>query len=101
MGLPNYVALPRETITLPDGQTLELRGLSRAEVLRLGVLDDQVEGEASALAWATDTPLEEARAWHAKAPFKTVQFILEELGRLSGTADTEGNGGLGKESNEA
>ena len=95
MGLPT-VSLPRETVSLPDGQTIEIRALSRAEVFRLGEhADDPVEGEIVALAHATDTPVEEVRSWYEGAPYPIVQALATAIRRLSGTDED-----AGKESSE-
>lgn len=81
MTLP-AVDLPRETVTLSGGQTVEVRGLTRGEVMRMQGLGD--ETEIHVLALGTDTDLDEARAWHKQAPSATVEAIANAVMRLSG-----------------
>jgi hypothetical protein len=92
MGLPT-VSLPRETVTFEDGSTVEVRGLSRAEVLELATYENrQVEGEALALSWATGLSLDEVRKWHAATPFHVVQQLADVIERLSKTDADAGKG---------
>lgn len=81
MSLPP-VDLPRETVTLEGGAAVEIRGLTRGEVMRMQGLGEKTE--VHVLALGTDTPLEEARAWYETAPSRDVETIAHAIMRLSG-----------------
>jgi hypothetical protein len=77
---------------MPDGQTLEIRGLSRHEAITIGNMSEElIEIEVHCLSYGTNTPLDEARKWYESAPVSAVQPILKAISRLSGLDD------LGKE----
>lgn len=81
MSLPP-TELPRETVALAGGQEVEIRGLTRGEVMRMQGLGEKVE--VHLLALGTDTPLEDARAWYEQAPSRDVETIAHAVMRLSG-----------------
>jgi hypothetical protein len=100
MGLPT-VKIPSETIRLSDGQTLEVRGLTRGEALSMqGLAEDVLEVEVHLLAYGTDTPLDEARAWHKDAPASAVEPITSAVARLSGLLEDEAGRPTEKPSDE-
>lgn len=88
MGLPS-IACPTEEVDV-GGQTITVRGLTRGETLEMqrtlaGGADLDVIGlEVYLIAHGTDTPLEEARAWHAAAPSAVVEPLTSAISRLSG-----------------
>lgn len=68
-----------------DGQTVTLRSLTRGEVLAIGEFEDDLpEVEARMLAYATDTPLEDAKSWYASVPQWAVGPLIEKIAELSG-----------------
>lgn len=81
MSLPS-VDLPRETVTLAGGQVVEIRGLTRGEVMKMQGLGEKTE--VHVLALGTDTPLEDARTWWETAPSRDVETIAHAVMRLSG-----------------
>lgn len=92
MALPP-VSLPREDVILTGGQVVSVRGLSRAEVLRMQGLGDAVELHLVAV--GTDTPLEDAASWYEGAPSKDAEDIAAAVMRLSAMGAAEGNGSSG------
>jgi hypothetical protein len=96
MGLPNG-GLPRATVTLPDGQEVEVRGLKREEALKVSGIDtdDIVAWEKWLLTHGTDTPFDETEAWYAEASSAVVLPLVSKILDLSGMGS-----GSGKESGE-
>lgn len=97
MGLP-IVQCPSEPFTLPDGQTITIRGMSRAEVLAIqvamaGITDESeraVKGEKLALATVFDVTVDEAEAWMAQVANGVSNDISKVISRLSGLDPAEG-----------
>lgn len=81
MGLPK-VQLKTETLTLPDGQTLELKALSRAEVVEM-LGKSGVEAEQYAISASTGEPFEEVVAWHKETPNDVVTLITDKIAEIS------------------
>jgi hypothetical protein len=68
------------------GQTVNVRPLTRTEALSLtgeGPLD-VAEAESKIIAYATNTPLEDVRAWLAAVPAGAVQPLVERITEVSG-----------------
>lgn len=81
--LPN-VPLPKDTVDV-EGTKVEVRGLSRAEVLRLQTLSkDQDAAEVFLLAQGAGVSEDEAKAWHGATPVETVGAVLDRICELSG-----------------
>jgi hypothetical protein len=96
MALPK-VELQRGTVDLSDGSTVEFRALLRREVLDLAdaAKDGARELEPAMIAVATDTPLEDARAWWEAAPSDAVDALVEAIASLSGMDGKLGKGSDG------
>jgi len=94
MGLPK-VERKSETVELPGGSSVDVRGLSRGEALELRELAD-AEGigalEARMIAYATDTPAAEAAEWHRSAPSAVVDALVSAIARASGLDGELGKG---------
>lgn len=97
MGLPT-VALPRETLTLPGGQTVEVRGLSRGEAVTLkplmeAVASDNGDGptsgpairslEVALISRGCDVTEAEAEAWYDAAGTEVVTPMVTRIMALS------------------
>lgn len=92
MPLP-VVKLPSEAITLSDGQTVELRGLTFAEYEKLGQLDATgTEVMVACVAYATGSTADAVREWFAATPHKDVEAVSMAVLRLSGM-DGQGEAG--------
>lgn len=85
----------RTTVTLPDGDDVIIRGLTRAEIVGLNDCETLSEKEATILAAGlVDPPLtvEQARAWQAEeGSFEPIEAITEAISVASGM-----EGGAGK-----
>lgn len=89
MALPT-ITNPRDTVALSDGVTVEVRGLTRGEAYELRALeDDEREFEVRLIAYGTDTPIDDARKWHASAPTGAVDPIVLAVSRLSGFTESD------------
>ena len=95
-GLPP-LAIEGERVALPNGQEVEVRGLTRREVLGAEDLDErrELEGlgraeryEVYVMACGTDSPLDAARTWYEAAPSAYVDPIVSRISHLSGLGDT-------------
>lgn len=65
-----------------DGTKVRVRSLTSPEmaVIQKVVADgDLVESEVQVIAYATDTDLEEARAWYRSVPRDAVQPLLDQI----------------------
>ena len=83
--------LPRAEFTFDDGVTLPIRGLSRAEAIRLRSLGDDVTAvEVLCIQVATGVTEEEARLWHNTAPNGEIERLVSAIAELSGLGDTSG-----------
>jgi hypothetical protein len=68
-----------------DGEKVRVRSLTSpemAEIQRIVADGDVVESEIIVLAYATDTPADEVRAWYGSVPRDAVQPLLDEIQRL-------------------
>jgi hypothetical protein len=83
MGLPK-IALKKETVELPDGQTVELRSLSRADVQKLGSYENESDAEKWAISAVLGASMEEVEAWYNETPSDAVAFILDKILVISG-----------------
>jgi hypothetical protein len=104
MGTLPILVCPHDTFTCHDGQTIDIRGLSRAEALALKKDDPTGESEAQkvtrievyVIACAVGVSEAEAWAWHTASPSGDVERLVDAIGRLSGMhmatgkADAEG-----------
>lgn len=63
-----------------------VRSLSRGEALRCSRKsnEDVAEGEIMAISYATDTPIDEIRAWYESTPFGAVQPLAKKIMEISG-----------------
>ena len=91
MGLPKY-ELKQATLELPDGQTIEVRELSRIEVMeiqRLSAADepDEERIEELWLHYGTGDSLEEVHEWRQGTPALVVEAVLAEINQLTGLAE--------------
>jgi len=95
MGLPS-LPLRRETLDL-DGQSVEVRGLSRAEALiaRDRSSESVAAMETYVLSVVFDVSVEDAQAWHADADQQHVGLILDAVARLSGLDEATGKASAG------
>lgn len=83
MGLPK-VALPTDIIEVA-GEKVEVRGLSRSEVLKLSEYNgDPDAAENYILAIGANVSIEEATDWRNSVPADVVSPILERIVQLSG-----------------
>lgn len=102
MPLP-VVQCPSEPFTLPDGNTITIRGMSRAEVLHIQVTmaeitdlsERAVLGEKLALAAVFGVTVEEAEAWMAEVPNGVSNDISKIISRLSGLDEETGKDAAG------
>lgn len=85
MSLPKFLATHR-TITV-EGQDIDIRSLSRAEVGRIRKMADDgaslADLEIAVLAGGTDTPIDEVKAWYEDAPSPVVDPIIAAIRELS------------------
>lgn len=84
MPLPT-ISLPRDTVDI-DGQQIQLRGLSRGEVLSVKT-ETPAEMEVQLLAFGLDMNSEEVKAWYDATPSSAVQKLVEKVMALSGLDD--------------
>lgn len=96
MGLPT-VPVPRETVEVAEGITVEVRGLSHGEATNVGQLDaGDLDTQATlVIAYGTDTPTDEVKAWRRVTPRAAVDLVLNKIVELSGMGEE-----AGKESSE-
>lgn len=90
MGLPR-IEPPRRRVELPDGTTVEVRGMRQRDVLAINDLPEgpgrTSEVEIHTLACGTDTPPDEARAWYESVPSTFVAPLVKAIADLSGLGD--------------
>lgn len=89
MGLPT-VQVPKETVTLSDGQTVEVRSLTFKEYETLGKAKGGMETMVRATACATDSTPDEVRAWFDATPFEDVKQVVDAVNRISKMGEAEG-----------
>lgn len=97
MTLPR-VELPVEVVTLSDGQTVEVRGLTFAQYETLGAIEGGLETMYAATALATGASADEVRAWAAATPFEDVTAVVDAVKRLSNLDDPSGEASGGPSS---
>lgn len=91
MALP-AAKIQTEEIELSGG-TVTVRGLSRAEALRMAEHGDNVrELEIDVIATATGTPPKDAADWYEEASSQDVEQIVKTVLRLSGMDGELGKG---------
>jgi hypothetical protein len=102
--LPKYHTA-HETVDV-EGELLDIRVITRAEQARFQKMVEaetpKDELESALLAVATDTPIDEVRAWYATTPGYVVEEIMGHISRISrlgegaqkssGTGDSPGRG---------
>lgn len=110
MPLPS-IALPRETVTV-GGESVEVRGLSRGEVIALKPAMERVAAsddppgrdiralEVALLAHGMDAPRDDAERWYDAAPSSVVAPLVEAISRLSGMTEDEAGRPIGSPSAE-
>lgn len=95
MGLP-AIALNSGEVELPGGHKVKIRGLSRAEVLRMaGHGDDTAALEVEVIATATGESEDAVREWFAASPSYAVQAVVDGVLELSGLSGDLGKGSSG------
>lgn len=86
MGLP-VVKLPRTTVMV-GGEPVEVRGLSRAEAMRLPHFrDDPDAAETFLLARGVGISEDEALAWRNESPVDAVGVLVDAIIDLSGLGE--------------
>lgn len=90
MALP-VRALPTSTVTI-EGVAVEVRGLSRAEALKLTTqFADNVDGaETFIVSCGTGVSIEEAAEWRGATDVATAGLIIDEVIKLSGLTGEDG-----------
>lgn len=85
MGLP-VVACTTGQAVLPDGQTVDIRGLTRTEALAIrAAMGDGIDAvEKLTIAAATATDITEVDTWYATAPQDAVEALVNAIAKLSG-----------------
>lgn len=81
---PPEAGLERATHTMPDGQEVSIRALSRAEALLFADLETTADKDAFVIACSTDSTLEEVEAWFRKMPSDQVEGLSRRCAALSG-----------------
>ena len=83
MALPK-VSLPTDTVYV-DGNKVEVRGLSRAEAMKLPTFaGDMDEAEAYILSVGAGVSIEDAKAWREDSPADAVGIVVDRIVELSG-----------------
>ncbi len=96
-GLPILVC-PRATHTFKDGQTVEIRGLSRAEAIQVRAMvrdEKYAEAEAFVIEKAVGIPADVAANWHSISPSEDVEGLVDAVSALSGLREEEGKADAG------
>lgn len=75
--------LPSARVVLSDGQAVEVRGLTYEQYVALGDVPDGQETMLTAIAFATEVSIDEARAWRAATPWKDVEAVADAVRRIS------------------
>lgn len=97
--LARKVAGKTEVVTLPDGDEVEVRGITRGEAAEIGKIDHETvenpdkEAEMMALAFGLVNPalsLEDVREWYAGEQSGAIQMISDKIRELSGQAQGQG-----------
>lgn len=79
-----------------SGGPVTVRGLSRAEALRMADHGDNVQAlEIDVIATATSTPQKDAASWYEEASSQDVELIVTTVLRLSGMDGDLGKGSSG------
>jgi hypothetical protein len=84
MSLPK-LSIPTGTVTV-EGQTLQVRGLTRGENAYISTLIDAQrieDAEVYILSKGTDTELGECEEWYANTSNRVVEAVLNEIGALT------------------
>lgn len=81
--------LPKFDIPTEDVHGVTVRGLSRAEVMKLAALDldDLIESEIHTVAVAFDRAYDEVKDWYYGTPSHVVQDIVQKIAELSGLGE--------------
>lgn len=86
MALP-LVALPTDIVVVAD-EKVEVRGLSRAEALKLQTFDGDLDAaENHILACGTGVTLEEAAEWRAAVAPDVAGALVDRICELSGLVE--------------
>ena len=93
--LPPFPLL-RSSVDL-DGHKVEIRALSRAEILQLARFqDDPDAGEDHVLAAGAEIDIDEAREWRRSTPPEIAGLVVDAILELSGlTEGAQKSGGTG------
>lgn len=87
--LSNVRVLPRATVTIPGVGDVEVRGLSRAEVLKMQSVDNVDEMEDLTISFGLVEPVmnvDEVRRWRSQARSDEVRPVSDKILELSGMA---------------
>lgn len=106
MGALPILACPRAIHTFEDGQTVEIRGLSRAEAIQTRCLklpdgsepDVEQRGilvEVFIIEHSIGVTAAEAQAWHNTSPSGDVERLVDAVARLSGLDPDQGKAAAG------
>lgn len=95
MGLP-VLTNPTATFQLNGGPPIEIRGLTRGEVIAINEKGTDLEEvgaiqalETTVIAFATGTPLQEVIPWYQSAPAAAVQELVQEIMKITGLTDLQ------------
>lgn len=84
MGLP-IIQLPSEDFVFSNGETIRIRGLSRAEAIQVAsLIGDIAELERKAISCATQVSEAEVTTWHSSTPQADVENLVNAISRISG-----------------
>lgn len=86
MGLPT-VTLPRATAELPDGSKVEIRALTRAEVMKAQQMADPGDIEIFVLSRALDEQDELVRQFYESTSAGVIDLLLQAIRELSGLGE--------------
>ena len=93
MALPISIC-PRDTVQLPSGGTVEVRGLSRAEAVQIRSMSPDVEAmEIFSLEKGCEVSAEDARSWWTNGRNDDVEKTVDTIYRLSGLTEDTGKDG--------
>jgi hypothetical protein len=92
------VSLPTVKRATAKVHGVEVRGLSRGEVMAMKALDkdDVSDMEIHLLTYGTDTPLPVVKEWYADAPSSVVGDLVNKIVSLSGLEEDSGKGSRGR-----
>lgn len=78
--------LGRDTVDLPDGGTIEVRGLNRREAMHVSALEDHYDRDVYLVATGMVDPVmteDDVRAWGDQDDSGTMEIVSQRIGELS------------------